>query len=141
LIIDEAHHVLPADWESAEEVVPRNFGSLVMIGLNPGKQSVAALKLVNIVCVVGEQPARTLREFCKLVGEAEPAAPRRDLEKGEAVVWIRGQRRTQLIQSEPSRGDRKRHRRKYAERNDRLSASESRAAVRRAIEEQFAPPA
>jgi hypothetical protein len=211
LVVDEAHHVLPADWAGIEDVMPQSFGGLVMIGLSPSKLSPAALRLVNTVCALGEQPARTLREFCSVVGEKAPSAPRRDLEKGEAVLWVRGQRRARLIRVEPSRIDRQRHRRKYAEgelppdrsfyfrgpenrlrlrarnlsqflelaegvddatwlyhlragdysdwmrrtlkeekladrvaaieRDQRLSASESRQAIRRLIEAEFAPPA
>jgi hydroxymethylpyrimidine pyrophosphatase-like HAD family hydrolase len=210
LVIDEAHHVLPADWAGIEQVVPQSFGGLMMIGLNPQRLNVAALRLVDTVCAVGEAPARTLREFCKLVGSAAPSAPERDLEKGQALLWRRGQKRPRRIQVEASTIDRKRHRRKYAEgelppdrsfyfrgpdqrlrlrahnlsqfleladgvddatwlhhlragdysrwirsevksdeladriaeieRDERRSASESRKAVRRAIEEQYAPP-
>jgi hydroxymethylpyrimidine pyrophosphatase-like HAD family hydrolase len=211
LIVDEVHHALPADWAGIEQVVPQSFGGLVMIGLNPQRLNIAALRLVETVCAVGEAPARTLHEFCKLVGAAAPSASERDLEKGQALLWRLGEKRARLIQVEPSTIDRKRHRRKYAEgelppdrsfyfrgpkqrlrlrahnlsqfleladgvddatwlhhlraddyskwvrsevksddladriadieRNERLSATESREAIRRAIEEQFAPPA
>lgn len=115
LVFDEAHHVFPAQRGGVDEVLPRRFGGLVLIGLRPKTLSPAVLDVVNTVCAVGEAPARTLREFCDVVGERAPAAPRGDLEKGQAVVWRRGQRRARAIEVEPAQGDRQRHRRKYAE--------------------------
>jgi hypothetical protein len=109
LVIDEAHHVLPADRAGIEQVVPQSFGGLVMIGLSPHRLNIAALRLVETVCAVGEAPAQTLREFCKLVGAAAPSAPDRDLDKGQALLWRRGvgERRARLIQIEPSTIDRR----------------------------------
>jgi HAD superfamily hydrolase (TIGR01484 family) len=114
LVLDEAHHLLPASWGSVDETVPRAFGGLVMITLRPRRIARAALELVDTVCAVGEAPRTTIREFCDLVGAREPAAPDVSLDKGQAVVWARDETEARRIQVEPSRGDRRRHRRKYA---------------------------
>ena len=114
LVLDEAHHLLPPSLGSVDEAVPRAFGGLVMITLRPRRIARAALDLVDTVCAVGEAPRTTIREFCDLVGARVPAIPDVSLEKGEAVVWARDEPEARHIHVEPSRGDRRRHRRKYA---------------------------
>ena len=114
LVLDEAHHVLPATRGPVDEAVPRAFGGLVMITLRPRRIARAALDLVDMVCAVGDAPGATIREFCELVGAREPANADVNLEKGEAVVWARSDAQARHIHVEPARGDRRRHRRKYA---------------------------
>jgi hydroxymethylpyrimidine pyrophosphatase-like HAD family hydrolase len=114
LVLDEAHHVLPASWGSVDEAVPRAFGGLVMITLRPRRMARAALELVDTVCAIGDAPRATIREFCEMVGAREPATPDISLDKGDAVVWARDEPQARHIHVEPSRGDRRRHRRKYA---------------------------
>ncbi|MDQ6675333.1 MAG: Cof-type HAD-IIB family hydrolase [Chloroflexota bacterium] len=115
LILDEAHHLLPSDWGALDKVVPHTFGGLIMITVRPRALAPVLLRSVTVVCAVGEDPGRRLRDFCEIVHERPPAAPSEDLEKGQAVVWQRGHRRADRIAVEPARRDRQRHRRKYAE--------------------------
>ena len=114
LLLDEAHHMLPASWGPVDEGVPRAFGGLVMITLRPRQIARAALELVDTLCAVGDAPRATIREFCNRVGIPEPAVPDVELDKGEAVVWARDEAEARHIHVEPSNGDRRRHRRKYA---------------------------
>ena len=115
LVIDEVHHVLPAEWAAVDETLPRAFGGLIMVGLRAGAVARSALSVANTVVTVGDAPGRVLREFCQIVGCATPAAAGRNLDNGEAQFWRVGQRRAQTIDVEPAQGDRRRHRRKYAE--------------------------
>ena len=72
LLLDEAHHMLPASWGPVDEAVPRAFAGLVMITLRPRHIARAALELVDTVCAVGDTPSATIREFCNRVGIAVP---------------------------------------------------------------------
>ncbi len=92
LVIDEAHHVLPASWGSIDQVVPRALAGLVMVTLRPRRIARAALELVDNVCTLDDV----------------------HLARDEALVWARDEAQARHIQVEPARGDRRRHRRKYA---------------------------
>src|SRR5438270_260254 len=107
-------HILPASWGPVDEGVARAFGGLVIITLRPRQIARAVLELVDTLCAVGDAPRATIREFCNRVGIPEPAVPDVELDKGEAVVWARDEAEARHIHVEPSNGDRRRHRRKYA---------------------------
>jgi hypothetical protein len=110
LVLDKADHLLPSDGQALDEVVPHEFGGSIAIAVRPSALAPAVLRSVNTLCALGEDPARTLREFCEIVDERPPAAPRQDLEPGEAVIWQRGQRRAHRITVEPARAERQAHR-------------------------------
>jgi hypothetical protein len=116
LVLDEAHHLLPSDFGPASQVVPREFGGLAMITLRASLLAPAALALSNTLCCVGQDPAERIKEYCALVGEAVPALPSLPsfLEQGVGLFWRSGWPSAYLVDIQPSHGDRKRHRRKYA---------------------------
>jgi HAD superfamily hydrolase (TIGR01484 family) len=112
LILDEAHHLAPA---SVADVNVTAFGGLMLVTVRPGRLARSVLNAVNLVCAVGEAPDRTAGEFAEVVGSSKPASVSvKKLENGEAVLWARDEDRAHHIRVEPSVGDRRRHRRKYA---------------------------
>jgi hypothetical protein len=113
LIVDEAHHVLPARGGD-ERRVP-DFGAVVLVTLDPRHLDPLVLKRMNIVLAVGKQPRTTLSVAADVLGEGAPRAIARDLRKGEALLWQRGKKRSHLIELLPSTLKRRRHRRKYTE--------------------------
>jgi HAD superfamily hydrolase (TIGR01484 family) len=115
LIVDEVHHVLPADWQPAELNLPQKLDGIVAVSVTPSAVSSAAIKLLDTVVVIGEKPAEMLREFAAANGEQAPAAPVGKIPKGEALIWRRQQSECGRFTLEPSRTDRRRHLRKYAE--------------------------
>jgi HAD superfamily hydrolase (TIGR01484 family) len=115
LIVDEAHHVLPADWQPAELNLPRKLDGIVAVSVTPGAVSPAAVKLLDTVVVIGEKAGEMLREFAAAGGEPAPAAPMEKIPKGEALIWRRQSSECRHFTLEPSRTDRRRHLRKYAE--------------------------
>jgi hypothetical protein len=115
VVLDEAHHLLPSEWETLDDIVPRVLGGLIVITVRPRSLARAVLGTVNMLCVLGEDAAARLRDFCEVVDEPPPAIPRSAPHKGEAFVWPRGHRRANRIAVEPARSNRQRHRREYAE--------------------------
>jgi HAD superfamily hydrolase (TIGR01484 family) len=116
LIVDEAHHVLPADWQPAELGLPQRLDGTLMVSVAPSAIAPAALKLLDTVIVIGEKPREMLGEFAQVHGEEAPPTPVDKIPQGEALVWqAHTAAAPQRVVLEPSRVDRRRHLRKYAE--------------------------
>jgi HAD superfamily hydrolase (TIGR01484 family) len=115
LVLDEAHHVLPADGPD-EEALAAPLDSALLISVHPGLVARAALAEVDTLIVVGAQPAGMIREFAEAIGQKPPAVPAEPLPPGEAMVWFRSQGRAPVrVRLAPSHTERRRHLRKYAE--------------------------
>jgi hypothetical protein len=71
--------------------------------------------MVETILGVGESAADVIREFCDAIGETQPPIDRTKFERGQALMWSRGDKRPVLIRSIPPKSERRRHRRKYAE--------------------------
>jgi hypothetical protein len=115
-VIDEAHHVLPADWAPSSPALIDQLSNVLLITVHPGHVSTAALSKINTVIIVGREPKAILEEFAKTIQVASPEAPARDLERGEALVWFRDENRSIApLKVEPCHSEHLRHGRKYAE--------------------------
>lgn len=116
LVIDEAHHLLPDTWQPAPIAIPQQLYSTIFVTVHPDHVSRAALRTVGVVLALGRDPQETLKSFAQ---RAEVEMPEfRDsvnLEKGQALAWFRDAGAPMVLNIEPSKGDRQRHRRKYAE--------------------------
>jgi HAD superfamily hydrolase (TIGR01484 family) len=116
LVVDEAHHLLPASWEPAALVLPQHLDRLVLITVHPGEVSPSVLRWVDTVIAVGPTPAGTLAELCAAVGETLPAAPAKAPDPEDVVIWSKGSGEApHAIRLAPSHTERRRHIRKYAE--------------------------
>ena len=116
LIVDEVHHVLPADWKPAELNLPQRLDGVLMISVSPSAVSTTALQLVETVIVIGEKPGEMLREFAQANQKPAPASPLPKFPKGEALLWHKDRQDAPVhFDIEPSRTERRRHVRKYAE--------------------------
>jgi len=116
LIVDEVHHVLPADWKPAELNLPQELDGVLMISVSPSAVSATALQLVETVIVIGEKPAEMLREFAEANGKPAPRSPMDKIPKGEALIWHKESAvPPEHFAIEPCKSERRRHVRKYAE--------------------------
>lgn len=115
LLIDEAHHLLPASRGDFAGVLPDTLPAVVMITVHPEAVSPAALGTVETVIAVGEHAERVIGVVCEAVGRPRPIdvpAPGPD----EAVVLgMHGDDRPQLMKSAEPRQKHRRHTLKYAE--------------------------
>ncbi|HET6316807.1 MAG TPA: hypothetical protein VFG86_10130, partial [Chloroflexota bacterium] len=102
----ESIDVQPLTWK---------LGGLALVTLEPKRLIPSVTGLVTHVCAVGEDPTATLEDAAELVGERPPGGEPRDLRKGEALLWRRGDPDVPLIELVPASFKRRRHRRKYVE--------------------------
>jgi hydroxymethylpyrimidine pyrophosphatase-like HAD family hydrolase/energy-coupling factor transporter ATP-binding protein EcfA2 len=114
LVLDEAHHLLPAAWEPAGQTLPREGSGLLLITVHPGMVAPSALAMIETVIAIGAGAERTLADFSARVGRAAPPVAPTDLPPGEALVWPTAAEPTRVMVA-PGRTERRRHRRKYAE--------------------------
>jgi hypothetical protein len=115
LILDEAHHLLPAAWEPGLHVLSDEMRRTVLITVHPGQIARAALAGVETVLLVGPEPQATLEQFYAGLGEAAPTLQMKGLDPGDVVLWSREKRAGRPVRLNPSRLERRRHARKYAE--------------------------
>jgi HAD superfamily hydrolase (TIGR01484 family) len=117
LIIDEAHHVLPAEGSPAAELVRPGAESLAMITLAASDLTPAVRRLPTVVAstetaafLEGMQSVLGARGLPPALGDGRP------LERGEAAVaWLDGEPRVARFRAGKRRVSHRRHVRKYAE--------------------------
>lgn len=116
IVMDEAHHLLPAGWEAGALVLPGRLHSVLQITVHPSLIADRALADVDVVIAVGATPEAMLEEFSETAGQAAPALEPMKLQPGEAVMWLQRQQRMPFrLRIAPSHTERRRHTRKYAE--------------------------
>ena len=116
IIVDEAHHLLPAVRDAAPQLVPQELYSLMMITIEPQHIAPAALEPVDLVIAVGQQPSETIGSFAEATGLTPPEIPQEEVPPGEVWVWpARSGRAALRVRAIEPRTEHLRHRRKYAE--------------------------
>lgn len=116
LIVDEAHHVAPANWQPADISLPRTLEGVLMVSVSPSLIATAVLRAVDTLIVLGDKPREMLREFTNALEHEPVAVAQSALEPGTALLWNKTADAPPLhVQLEPSRTERRRHLRKYAE--------------------------
>ncbi len=101
LLIDEAHHMLPAVLGTAGVSLPRELAANIAVTVRPDQVALPALEAVRLVLIVGTDAAAAMRSFCQRTGDATPDIDETPLELGEALLWDRQSpavRRVQVIQ-------------------------------------------
>jgi hydroxymethylpyrimidine pyrophosphatase-like HAD family hydrolase len=112
ILLDEAHHLLPASWQPGPDLLPRTLERFLMITVHPDQIAAAALENVNTVIAVGERREETLRQFSKAAGKKAPRLPG-GIDPGKVVVWLTEQG-VYGVEMRPSKMEHRRHSRKYA---------------------------
>lgn len=114
LIIDEAHHVLPAAEAPPDEHL--QLKNTLLITLDPARLHEVVHPEVTHVLAVGEQPSEIIRSFCERCTQQRcPPLPEGDLKRGQALIWRCGSEESPLeFKVEPGATERVRHSRKYA---------------------------
>jgi HAD superfamily hydrolase (TIGR01484 family) len=116
IIVDEAHHMLPATWTPAQATTPEALDSTVLVTVHPDHVAKAALDAVGVVLAVGNQPFEVFRSFARTTGTEAPEGDLDQLASGEALVWFRHKSGPPIhLKTVPSMRERLRHVRQYAE--------------------------
>jgi HAD superfamily hydrolase (TIGR01484 family) len=113
-IIEEAHQMLPSDWDEAGAWRPADRAGFMFITVHPDRLSRRALDYVNQVLVVGPAPTEAAAAFCRLRGIPGPTGDIM-LEAEQACALRAGESSVRRVQVLPATATRRRHLRKYAE--------------------------
>ncbi len=116
LIVDEAHHAVPANWRPTDQTLAERLEGVVMVCVSPKLVAPSVLRSLDTVIVLGDRPREMLREFTDANRSAAPDDVPEALEAGTALLWRRSAPKSSaLVRVEPGRAERRRHLRKYAE--------------------------
>jgi hypothetical protein len=115
LLVDEAHHLLPASRQNIAQMLPEELPSIIFITVHPDAVSVEALRTVEVVIALGDKAPDVVAHFCQLIGvEAPSGAPPPGDE--EVLFWDRrAGPRARAVKADRPQQAHKRHTRKYAE--------------------------
>jgi len=115
MILDEAHHMLPIEWGHLTEALPYSLGETVAVTVHADHLAPAVLSQIDVVIAVGPSPDQTLETFSKTSGHPLTWPQGLGYTAGQAVIWFpRGGQPPFSASIIHARGDRIRHRRKYA---------------------------
>jgi HAD superfamily hydrolase (TIGR01484 family) len=116
LIVDEAHHAMPANWRPTDQNLPERLEGVVMVSVSPNLVAPSVLRALDTLIVLGDKPREMLREFADANRSTAPGDVPEALESGTALLWSKSAAdASTLLRVEPSRTERRRHLRKYAE--------------------------
>jgi hydroxymethylpyrimidine pyrophosphatase-like HAD family hydrolase len=89
LILDEAHHLVPAPSGITADRYPADFNNFIVISTSPHALHAAALSKIGMIITIGGNAAYPFEQFGKLLGCPVPVnIP--VLSEGEVCVWERG---------------------------------------------------
>lgn len=115
LILDEAHHLMPADWLPSEGTLPKELSSILLITVHPDLLSDTLLDRINTVLALGSDASDRLAGFAHSVGVDIPPHVVEPMETGEFMMWLRDEERAPFkVVAHPCKMERLRHSRKYA---------------------------
>jgi hydroxymethylpyrimidine pyrophosphatase-like HAD family hydrolase len=122
IIIDEAHHLLPSELDSATLSIPSSLGSFALITVHPKSVSRALLEAVNCVIAIGPRPEVIIEEVNEGAGK-NWAMPRgategergMEVRSGQMLVWRLPESNGPVkVTLSPGKAELRRHKRKYA---------------------------
>jgi haloacid dehalogenase-like hydrolase/Helicase HerA, central domain len=115
ILVDEAHHMLPAARGGLTLTLPQELPAAIFVTVHPDAMSPDALATVGTVLAIGDAAADVVATFCGAIGEPVPALPDERPRKEQALVWSRhAGLPARLVEVEGPRQARRRHTRKYA---------------------------
>lgn len=120
IVLDEAHHMLPQDWGHAGSTLPHRLGETILVTVHPDHIAPAVLAPIDVAFAVGRSPEKTLGNFAHAAEQNLSWPKGLAHAPGSVVAWFVSQGRAPFsMEPQPSRADRIRHHRKYAEGNVR----------------------
>lgn len=114
VIVDEAHHMLPRDWDPGGAAVPADLEGFLFVTTHPDQLSRRVLDCIDQLLVVGREAGDAVRAFCQ-ARDIPPPEPVLEVATGTVLALDPDQGQVRELRSIPGIGDRRRHRRKYAE--------------------------
>jgi Helicase HerA, central domain len=111
LVIDEAHHLLPAKRGDARQTLNEDVPAVIVITVHPESISPEVLKSVNTIVALGQ--GDVMVKFCDAIGEETQSwDPSGD---DEVIFWELNSASPRRVKPQKPTQTHKRHTRKYAE--------------------------
>lgn len=115
MIVDEAHHLLPAPREGKALALPDRLDGTVLITVHPDQVTADALKHVTKVLALGPQAGEVIEQLCRAVDEKPPKGLSKP-DDAHVLYWHRAAGTPpKLATVDRPNQQHKRHIRKYAE--------------------------
>jgi hypothetical protein len=115
LVTDEAHHMLPADSETADASLPNPLSAAIYVTVHPEAMRPKVLAGVQTVIAVGPKANEVVASFCRAVDTSIPAFPPPGGED-QVLFWDRASDDPpRWISVDRPQQEHQRHTRKYAE--------------------------
>jgi hydroxymethylpyrimidine pyrophosphatase-like HAD family hydrolase len=115
-LIDEAHYPLPAKWDPIGELPLKDLRSVMYITAFINQLPATILQLADLFVAIGDEPEKSLAQFCELLGEPAPdVAPPSDDREHRALAWWRGVSAPAWFKRLPPKSEHQRHRHGYLE--------------------------
>jgi hydroxymethylpyrimidine pyrophosphatase-like HAD family hydrolase len=116
IVVDEAHHLLPAPSDLVSVTLPRTLSGMMLITVHPEHVAPAVLFSIDVVVGIGPSAADALRALGEAVGAQLPPTFPSTSGPGEALFWRRRPEARDPIwlRTIPPRSEHRRHVRKYA---------------------------
>ena len=116
IIVDEAHHVLPASWEPTSLTLPGGLYGMLYISVAPQSLAPGALQNVDLVAALGETAGELMMQVGSALKQTPPTLGAVKLDRGEVLLWNKNSGAApSKVKIVPTLRERRRHRRKYAE--------------------------
>jgi hypothetical protein len=116
IIIDEAHHLLPAALHSANLTIPKEISTFALVTVHPDQVARSIFGSVNGLIAIGADPSSVIDQFSAGSGKnLQPRSlPRPPKEPGEVVAWwFNDSQQPVLVKIDPAKAELRRHHRKY----------------------------
>jgi HAD superfamily hydrolase (TIGR01484 family) len=116
IVIDEAHHLLPATLDSASLTIPKELTSFALVTVHPDQVARAILTSTNLLIAIGPNPSSVIAQFSAGAGkDLRPGSlPEPPKEAGEVIAWRFCESQQPVkVKVEPAKAELRRHRRKY----------------------------
>jgi HAD superfamily hydrolase (TIGR01484 family) len=117
IVVDEAHHVLPAAWQPAADTGAVPSRGMIYVTVHPGNVAPSVLKTIDTLLVVGDRPLDRVLELCRAAALPPPRVGVEQLPAGHALYWRIGEPEAAVIEVAAPKHERTRHSRKYVEGN------------------------
>ncbi|MBS1605495.1 MAG: HAD-IIB family hydrolase, partial [Bacteroidetes bacterium] len=114
LILDEAHHLVPAPSGMPTAKMPSDFSNFIVVSTSPHALHPEAMSRIGMIITIGENPGYPFEQWGRLVGEEVPSVIPA-LQQGEICVWERGGGEPEVVKYTAPHQLQRRHKKKYAQ--------------------------
>lgn len=114
IVLDEAHHCLPAAMGAPPFTLPKNLPATIAVTVHPESVARDFLELVSMVIGVGTGAGAVIGKFCETAGWQCSIDSVPQLGKGQVQV-VHADGRSEVVAARRPSGKKQRHARKYAE--------------------------